>query len=73
MVINGENSLLAPVKIGVPRRTVLVPVLILIYINDLNTGLVREISKIADDTKLGANAENPAAVESLHQDLDRIV
>ena len=48
------------------------PLLFLIYINDLDVGITSRISKFADDTKLGINAADPAAVEGLRADLLRI-
>lgn len=39
-------------------------------INTLDTSFMSEVCKFADDAALGANAANPAAVESLRQDLD---
>ena len=36
------------------------PLLFIIYINDLDLGLVSKISKFADDTKMGINADSDA-------------
>ncbi len=53
VVINGTASDLAPVTCGVPHGSVFGPVLIIIYINDIDVGLDNFISKFADDAKLG--------------------
>ena len=43
-----------------------------IYINDLDLGLVSKISKFADDTKMGINADSDAAVKQLQEDLRKV-
>ncbi len=53
VVIDGFNSEWAPVTSGVPQDSVLGPVLIFIYINEMDVGLNNLIRKFADDTKIG--------------------
>lgn len=72
MVTNGKYSSRAHVKSGGPQGTFLDSLLFLIHINDLDTGLMRKLSTLADDTKIVANEANPAAVESQQVDLDTI-
>ena len=54
------------------RTSVLGPLLFIIYINDLDLGLVSKISKFADDTKMGINADSDAAVKQLQEDLRKV-
>lgn len=72
VVINGTASEWASVTSGVPQGSVLGPLLFIIYINDIDVGLVSKISKFADDTKLGANAVELTGVQQLQSDLDKI-
>ena len=71
--INQSNSNWVPVTSGVPQCSVLVPLLFLIYINDLDTNIVGKISKFADDTKLCHRAGNPDDIMELQKDINKLV
>ena len=72
VVINGEASEWADVTSGVPQGSVLGPLLFIIYINDIDVGLVSRIAKFADDTKLGIDAGNKEEIQGLQADLGRL-
>ena len=72
VVINSQASGWTPVTSGVPQGSVLGPLLFIIYINDIDEGIVSRISKFADDTKLGADVSTPEKVERLQLDLQRL-
>ena len=50
VVVNGSSSEWSNVSSGVPQGTVLGPVLFLLHINDLPTGISSEVRLFADDT-----------------------
>ena len=62
-----------PVTSGVPQGSVLGPLLLVIYINDLDNGIVSKISKFANDSKLCRSSRHPDEVLELQEDLNGLV
>ena len=73
VVLNGSSSNWAPILSGVPQGSVLGPLLFLIYINDLECGIISQIKFFADDTSLYSVVRDPvvSALE-LNHDLEVI-
>ena len=70
VTMNGVKSEWGLVFGGVPQGSVLGPLLSLIYINDLDTGITSRISKFADDTKMYRVIKAESDRERLQEDLD---
>ena len=60
VVINGFSSDYSSIDSGVPRGSVLGPLLFLIYINDLEKNIKSNVKLFADDTMLFSVVNNPA-------------
>ena len=71
--INHTFSSWTPVSSAVPQGGVLGPLLFLIYINDIDKGIVSKISKFADDTTLCHSSRHPDEVLELQEDVNRLV
>ena len=58
VVINGETSDTKSINAGVPRGSILGPMLFLIYINDIVNNISCNIKLFADDTSLYLVVDN---------------
>jgi hypothetical protein len=71
--IGGTKSKWIKVLSGVPQGSVLGPILFLIFINDLDTGVMSWILKFADDTKIYRKIRTEEDRKLLQKDLDTLV
>jgi ribonuclease P/MRP protein subunit RPP40 len=69
VVIRGRHSSWNEVISGVPQGSVLGPVLFLIFINNIDQGLLSHILKFADDTKIFNMVTNEMEHNILQEDL----
>ena len=72
VVLENEKSDTVPVTFGVPQRSVLGPILFLIYINDLPDRTRSKIRLFADDKAIHLTVSNLQDAHILQQDLDRL-
>ena len=72
VVIGGEESDSVPVTSGVPQRSVLAPIMFLVYINDLLDNVTSQVRLFADDIAIYLTMEGADDSSVLQQDLDRL-
>ena len=71
--MNGEVSSWKSILSGVPQGSVLGPILVLVYIDDLEEGVTGNILKFADDTKLFRKTKEIGDKKKLQDDIDKLV
>ena len=73
VTVEGTKSSMEPVLSGVPQGSVIGPLLYLIMINDIDTGVsTAQVSSFADDTRVLAGISSIGDSEALQQDLETI-
>jgi ribonuclease P/MRP protein subunit RPP40 len=70
--VDGEHSDWEKVSSGVPQGSVLGPVLFIVYINDLDQGILSKLGKFADDSKLCKGIGSEDDVKLLANDLAQL-
>src|SRR5260221_11311077 len=65
VVLNNEKSDYRAVKSGVPQGSILGPLMFLVYINDLDEGILSKVLKFADDAKLVAKIASDEDIAKL--------
>ena len=73
MVINGQYSEWSGVCSVVPQGSVLGPIMFNLFINDLEDGVNSTISVFADHTKPSRAITSPQDVETLQEDLNKLM
>ena len=72
VIVEGASIDEVSVRSGVPRGTVLGPVMFLIDINDIGENITSTLRLFADDSLLYRAVEIPQDCQSLQEDLDKL-
>ncbi|KAF2346802.1 Reverse transcriptase domain [Trinorchestia longiramus] len=73
MMIHDQDSDSTLVTSGVPQGSVLNPLFFIIYINNLDVGIISKINKFSDDTKLCPKAFTERDRVTIQSDLNRLL
>ena len=57
MVVSGETSEWTAVSSVVPHGAIIGPLLLIVYINDLDEKMTSTVLNVADDTKISSNSQ----------------
>ena len=72
VLLNGQHSTSAPVHSGVPQGTVLGPILLLVFINDLPDCVQLPVRLFADDCVLYRTIDSPRDATQMQDDLNNL-
>ena len=73
VVLKGQTSEWEEVQSGVPQGSVLGPLLFIIFINDIETGITSTLSKFADDCKITRKVKSDEDANAVQVDLNTLV
>ena len=73
VVLKGQASEWEEVLSGVPQGSVLGPLLFIIFINDIDTGITSTLSKFADDCKIKRKVKSDEDANAVQVDLNNLV
>ena len=73
VVLNGHKPNWVVVRSGVPKGSVLGPLLFLIFVNDMENGVGGKLFKFADDTKLVRAIRGLGDNVAMQRDLDKLL
>ena len=73
VVINGTKSSLTDVKSGIPQGSVLGPLLFVVFINDMSSGITSTCTHFLDDSKIYGPVDTDEGIQAIQKDLTQLV
>ena len=73
MMVNGKLSSWTAVLSGVPRGSILGPLLSLLFVNELPIWIINSIKMFADDTKIWCRISTRDDSLGLQKDLNKLI